>query len=965
MDNDVGMAMSSFLDTCGILMNDINGAHSACPALCAFLKTVKPYAAAGDSLLMATRKVLAALIRGKREILAKHELVGCVEIEERSTAVTRLEQAIERLRTVGDDLDVDTRSLPVTWTMDLDWAIPPSGQATLECMFCHETVYETQIAEHTNDFSGVCNPNVGIAEESGASMGGNQSIICEQSHVQIDPEDKQLFPVRGKLPARKGVRFHSVDSGIDRRPELHELLLLLHSILSKRAVEGDDEAINAKVLVESYDPHLSDLWVQDKQHIYWLHRYVRAGKDLGQLDTPASMIVRACDAFDQRLCIGIPGPELVADAELPRRTVRSAVPDGAGLKLRDYNGFQWLTYADLDVLVRRIAAGLLALTPSQSLVAIVGYNDFEWVLADFSAAVAGMATVGIHTTYSCEAAASVLQIAAPSVLCATLDMLGPVGSRHIAKGDLRINRWEVASLIKDHADSIASVVSIVATDASADAAKEALSHATTAVASFLDMVAAAGPGLTDFDPFQCRGMPFRSASTSCSGSPFKFARNGTEAEALALLLFTSGSSGKPKAVAVGVEAFVHDISGDSSEGRAFSEGVTVSYIPLSHSSDRYKVWQHVIYGGRVALCYFAASNWEAHETEKKDHMLEYSSPIDGLFQQVSSVRPTNMACPPNIWAGLHDKYRTLVSQGMAEKEALQKVASLFGGHTKSLATGGAPTSLETMEFVQKLCRRLNASFVDSYGATEAGAITADGRQIGRKFEDIRMRLVDKPLIGFTHADKPCPRGEVVVSTPSLCLGYFKADAATNDAFLEVDAPSKPCPDWITPPLANGRWYFTGDLASLDATGRLTLIDRVGAVASSRSGRVICLGELETAFEQLSGVRFCLCHVSPDTDRLVAIVVPQKLPEGASGPIAVDGSQLHACTISCELLGLRSDANAKAWEKVLKQIHGLELHVAEAVDDWTVARGLITGTTKKQRGELLRVYASAISRLQGM
>ena len=53
-----------------------------------------------------------------------------------------------------------------------------------------------------------------------------------------------------------------------------------------------------------------------------------------------------------------------------------------------------------------------------------------------------------------------------------------------------------------------------------------------------------------------------------------------------------------------------------------ASSLTVSYIPLSHSSDRYKVWQHVALGGRVAFVYFAVENWSEHETSKKDQMLE-------------------------------------------------------------------------------------------------------------------------------------------------------------------------------------------------------------------------------------------------------------------------------------------------------------------------------------------------------
>jgi long-subunit acyl-CoA synthetase (AMP-forming) len=244
--------------------------------------------------------------------------------------------------------------------------------------------------------------------------------------------------------------------------------------------------------------------------------------------------------------------------------------------------------------------------------------------------------------------------------------------------------------------------------------------------------------------------------------------DGTE-ERLCTLLWTSGSSGMPKAVAVGVKGFVADVSGCSESAEATSQAVTVSYIPLSHSSDRYKMWEHMVHGGRVGFAFYASSNWEAHEKDKKKGMIQYVSPIHGLFSQIRALRPGSMACPPNIWAGLYRLYTEHRAHGTArrlrakaameakdghidghggggvgeaaaaerldeaeeatlEQEALGKMAGMFGtpNRIKSLATGGAPTPQAHLAFATRLCALMNASMVNSYGATECGAIFANG-----------------------------------------------------------------------------------------------------------------------------------------------------------------------------------------------------------------------------------------------
>ena len=148
-----------------------------------------------------------------------------------------------------------------------------------------------------------------------------------------------------------------------------------------------------------------------------------------------------------------------------------------------------------------------------------------------------------------------------------------------------------------------------------------------ATSSFIDWATAATPQhkqkVSLPDPFDARGSPFRSgddgsglattATTLGNNQPSTNLPN----QDVTTVLFTSGSSGPPKAVAVGVDAFVEDISGNISDAYAATSGVTISYIPLSHSSDRYKVWQHIVFGGRVAFVPFDAEQWDWREKDKE------------------------------------------------------------------------------------------------------------------------------------------------------------------------------------------------------------------------------------------------------------------------------------------------------------------------------------------------------------
>ena len=92
----------------------------------------------------------------------------------------------------------------------------------------------------------------------------------------------------------------------------------------------------------------------------------------------------------------------------------------------------------------------------------------------------------------------------------------------------------------------------------------------------------------------------------------------------------------PQGVMVTAASFVSDIN-----QKSFVEPlVTVSYIPLSHSSDRMKLWEFMLNGGRVGFAYFPATNWLSHEVDKKAamvHTVSSSDDLTVLFAQVPTV----------------------------------------------------------------------------------------------------------------------------------------------------------------------------------------------------------------------------------------------------------------------------------------------------------------------------------------
>ena len=209
-----------------------------------------------------------------------------------------------------------------------------------------------------------------------------------------------------------------------------------------------------------------------------------------------------------------------------------------------------------------------------------------------------------------------------------------------------------------------------------------------------------------------------------------------------------------------------------------------------------------------------------------------------------------------------------------------------------------------------------------------------------------MALVDRPRIGFTAADAPHPRGEVAVSSPSLALGYIGEPEAEATAFIVVD-DEHPCPRQICPALPHGRWYLTGDLASRDATGLITLIDRKSAVISTSEGKLVRSGQIEATLESVPGVQHALVHASPEW--LGIAVVLSLASDMHLSPMAI-GEVIEHPEHARQALAALEDSLGVHWQ------------VGVTNAPWTAAEGLLSGELKKKRTSLLAAYAPAIKEL---
>ena len=181
-------------------------------------------------------------------------------------------------------------------------------------------------------------------------------------------------------------------------------------------------------------------------------------------------------------------------------------------------------------------------------------------------------------------------------------------------------------------------------------------------------------------------------------------------------------------------------------------------------------------------------------------------------------------------------------------EMRKKFSTTFGNRVSSITTGGAPTAPEVIEFLKKT---FGAFVFNSYGTTEAGGISYNGKLSS----SATMKLIDLPELGYTSVDLPFPRGEIVVKTNNQGSGYYKEEELskltwTEDGFIR-----------------------TGDIGVQEPDGSIHVLTRIKNVSKLSQGEFVDPDKLESIGLACKFIDQIYIDVNSLKEFLVAVVVP--------------------------------------------------------------------------------------------
>jgi len=412
---------------------------------------------------------------------------------------------------------------------------------------------------------------------------------------------------------------------------------------------------------------------------------------------------------------------------------------------------------------------------------------------------------------------------------------------------------------------------------------------------------------------------------------------------LATIVYTSGTTGKPKGVMLSHKNILTNAYAALQCGEFYPEDVFLSFLPLSHTLERT--------GG----CYLPMMS---------SSKVYFARSVQQIAEDIQNVRPTTFISVPRIYEMIYAKVLASLQNESALKQNIFKLAQKVGWRNFQYHTQGKAwhwsllfwpvlNKLVANKIKQRLGGRLRyaiaggaalnksiAKFFISlgipvyqgYGMTESSPVISVGRQ-----EDNDPFSIGKPLPGVEI--KITEQGELCTRSDCVMLGYFNNPQATSEV-IDEDG-----------------WLHTGDLASMNEEGYLYITGRIKDIIVLASAEKVPPQDMETTIcaDPLFDQAMVVGEGKPFLSALLVLNETEwKTLAAERGLDRKDPGSLH-------------DAGAKKiiikhLSKCLSEFPGYAQvrRVSLYLEPWSIENGLLTPTLKTKRPQLLMTFADDIA-----
>ena len=441
----------------------------------------------------------------------------------------------------------------------------------------------------------------------------------------------------------------------------------------------------------------------------------------------------------------------------------------------------FISYPELGTIASEIARGLISLgVEIGDRVAILGLTSAEWTLVDCGALCAGAIVTPIYHTNSPEECEYVLAHSeAKLVFCENASQSAKVA--HVRD---RLPALEHV-IVFDHSD----------------------------------------PQAMTLDELRRLGMqtqPERVRERVDSVAP----------DDIATLVYTSGTTGPPKACMLSHENFLYTTRTYAQRLGLEHHHSLYQFLPLAHVLAR--VAQTVVLSVGARIIYWSGSASKIVEELEQTAPTHFPA-VPRIYEKVHGAVTSKAAggrreqqllfnwalsvgakANPALRARRQPDLLTDLQFRLADRLVLSKVRKLFGPSFQLGMVGAAPCAQEMLEFFDA-CGVL---VLEGYGMSETCAAATINA-----IDAVRLGTVGRPLPGTEIMI--APDGEIMIRGPQVFKGYYK-DPESTDAILSEDG-----------------WLHSGDLGAIDDEGFVSITGRKKEIIITSSGKNVTPVNIES------------------------------------------------------------------------------------------------------------------------
>src|SRR5262245_33401967 len=414
--------------------------------------------------------------------------------------------------------------------------------------------------------------------------------------------------------------------------------------------------------------------------------------------------------------------------------------------------------------------------------------------------------------------------------------------------------------------------------------------------------------------------------------------------ALATIVYTSGTTGRPKGVMLSHNNILSNAEGACSVLVAGHDDIFLSFLPLSHTFERTcGYYLTIMTGSQVA----------------------YSRGIPQLGEDLQAIRPTLLISVPRIYERVYGRIRDALDQGPPAKKKLfrlavevgyarfehaqgrgpwkpsfllwpvlnalvaKKILARLGGRMRAAISGGAALP----PAISRVFIGLGLTVLQGYGMTETSPIATANRpqdnvpeSVGRSLPGVQV------LVGESNA--------LLIKGPNVMLGYWNNPEATK----AIQGPDG--------------WLNSGDTARIDAGGHVYITGRLKEIIVLSNGEKVPPVDMETAilrdplFEQVMLLGESKPYLSVlavlNADHWKKLCAENGLDPSAAGLREKPAQDLVLKRVATQLKEFPGYAQVR--------------RISLTVEPWTIENGLLTPTLKLKRAKVIENFSNEIDHM---